>query len=120
MTRRTVLGLLLLCAFAATPALGDDIAKKHAVDQQIQANQAKLAATRASEQRLRNHIADLDNRIGGLEPQVGSVSQQLAALQQDLAYRRQRLTDLTALYRLETVRLNQLKAQYKRAVGVLN
>jgi murein DD-endopeptidase MepM/ murein hydrolase activator NlpD len=120
MTRRTVLALLLLCTFAATPALGDDIAKKQQVDQQIQANQAKLAATRANEDRLRNQIAELDNRIGGLETQVGSVSQQLATLQQDLAYRRQRLADLTALYKLETRRLNQLKAQYKRAVGILN
>jgi murein DD-endopeptidase MepM/ murein hydrolase activator NlpD len=120
MTRRTVLGLLLLCTFAATPALGDDIAKKQAVDQQIQSNQAKLAATRANEDRLRNQIAVLDNRIGGLETQVGTVSDQLARLQQDLAYRRQRLADLTALYKLETRRLNQLKAQYKRAVGILN
>jgi murein DD-endopeptidase MepM/ murein hydrolase activator NlpD len=118
-TRRIVLGLLLLCA-VATPALGDDITKKHQVDAQIQANQAKLAATRANEERLRSRIADLDNRIGGLETQVGSVSQQLASLQQDLALRRQRLNDLTDLYRLETRRLNQLKAQYKQAVGVLN
>jgi murein DD-endopeptidase MepM/ murein hydrolase activator NlpD len=45
---------------------------------------------------------------------------QLAALQQDLWLRRRRLHDLTQLYELQTRRLNQLKKQYSRAVGVLN
>jgi len=118
-TRRTVVALLLLFALAA-PALGDDVAKKHQVDAKISHLQGSLAATRKSEAVLRSRISALDNRIGSLETQVGSVSLQLASLQRDLFYRRQRLADLTRLFRLETRRLDALKKQYSHAVKRLN
>ncbi|HEY3922440.1 MAG TPA: peptidoglycan DD-metalloendopeptidase family protein [Gaiellaceae bacterium] len=119
MARRIVLGVLVFCVVAA-PALGDNIHQKQQVDQSIQANQAKLAATRASEQSLRDQIAVLSNRIGGLETQVGTVSQKLMSLQQDLKLRRQRLSDLTSLYKLQTRRLDGLKKEYRFAVHRLN
>ena len=118
-TRRTVVAFLLLFALAA-PALGDDVAKKHQVDAKISHLQGSLAATRKSEAVLRTRISALDNRIGDLETQVGSVSLQLASLQRDLYYRRQRLADLTRLFRLETRRLDVLKKQYSHAVKRLN
>jgi murein DD-endopeptidase MepM/ murein hydrolase activator NlpD len=111
--------LLTFCALA-TPALGDDIAKKHQLDANIASLQGKLSSTRASEAQLQSRIDSLSNRIGGLETQVGDVSLKLASLQKDLALREQRLTDLTQLYRLQTGRLNTLKAQYARAVDRLN
>jgi murein DD-endopeptidase MepM/ murein hydrolase activator NlpD len=118
-TRRTVVAFLLLFALAA-PALGDDIAKKHDVDARIASLQSTLASTRRSEEVIRNRIAALDDRIGSLESQVGTVSLHLAALQRDLMYRRQRLAELTKLFRLETTRLNDLKRQYQVAVHRLN
>jgi len=117
--RRTVVALLLLLGLS-TPALGDDIAKKHEVDARIASLQSTLASTRRSEDALRSRIAALDNRIGSLETQVGSVSLHLATLQRDLMYRRQRLSELTKLFRLETRQLNELKRQYKVAVNRLN
>ena len=111
--------MLTFCALA-TPALGDDIAKKHQLDANIASLQGKLSSTRASEAQLQSRIDSLSNRIGGLETQVGDVSLKLASLQKDLALREQRLTDLTQLYRLQTGRLNTLKAQYARAVDRLN
>ena len=119
MTRRIAVCLLTFCALA-TPALGDDIAKKHQLDANIASLQGKLSSTRASEAQLQSRIDSLSNRIGGLETQVGDVSLKLASLQKDLALREQRLTDLTQLYRLQTGRLNTLKAQYARAVDRLN
>jgi murein DD-endopeptidase MepM/ murein hydrolase activator NlpD len=118
-TRRIVVALLFLLALA-TPALGDDIAKKRAVDAHLANLQGNLDATRKSEAVIRDRIAALDNRIGGLESQVGTVSLHLAALQRDLMYRRQRLADLNRLFRLETRRLDELKKQYSRAVRRLN
>jgi murein DD-endopeptidase MepM/ murein hydrolase activator NlpD len=118
-TRRTVVALILLFAFAA-PALGDDIAKKRAVDTKIANLKDSLAVTRRSEDALRSRIAALDNRIGDLESQVGTVSLHLASLQRDLMYRRQRLAALTKLFKLETTRLDELKAQYRVAVKRLN
>jgi murein DD-endopeptidase MepM/ murein hydrolase activator NlpD len=118
-TRRTVVALLLLLALA-TPALGDDAGKKREVDARIASLQGALASTRRSEDTLRSRIAALDDRIGSLESQVGSVSLHLASLQRDLMYRRQRLADLTKLFRLETRRLDELKRQWKVAVKRLN
>jgi len=117
--RRIAVCLLTFCALA-TPALGDDIAKKHQLDANIASLQGKLSSTRASESALQARIANLSNRIGGLETQVGDVSLKLASLQEDLALRERRLMDLTQLYRLQTGRLNRLKAQYSRAVDRLN
>ena len=118
-TRRTVVAFLFLLALA-TPALGDDIAKKQAVDAHISNLQGALDANRKSEEAIRGRIAALDDRIGSIESQVGSVSLHLAALQRDLMYRRQRLAQLNHLFRLETQRLFDLKAQYGRAVKRLN
>jgi murein DD-endopeptidase MepM/ murein hydrolase activator NlpD len=117
--RRIVVAFLFLLALA-TPALGDDIAKKRAVDAHISDLQGTLDANRRSEAAIRDRIAALDDRIGDLESQVGSVSLHLAALQRDLAYRRQRLTELNRLFKLETQRLDDLKLQYSRAVKRLN
>jgi len=118
-TRRTVVAIVLLLA-VASPAHGDDIAKKRAVDAKIANLQGSLAATRKSEDALRSKISALDNRIGDLETQVGSVELHLASLQRDLVLRRQRLADLNQLYRLETARLDVLKKQYARAVKRVN
>jgi murein DD-endopeptidase MepM/ murein hydrolase activator NlpD len=117
--RRAVVALLFLLALA-TPALGDDIAKKAAVDAHIANLQGSLDANREDEAAIRDRIAALDNRIGDLESQVGTVSLHLAALQRDLMYRRQRLTELNRLFKLETQRLADLKLQYSRAVKRLN
>jgi len=117
--RRTVVAFLLLLALA-TPALGDDIAKKHSVDAHIADLQGSLDANRKSEAVIRDRIAALDDRIGSLESQVGSVSLHLAALQRDLMYRRQRLAELNRLFKLETLRLDELKTQYRLAVKRLN
>ncbi len=117
--RRIAVCLLTFCALA-TPALGDDIAKKHLVDSKIASLQGQLSSTRQSEAQLQDRIASLSNRIGSLQTQVGGVLRRLATLQQDLSLRHRRLNDLTQLYLLQTRRLNALKQQYTRAVGILN
>jgi murein DD-endopeptidase MepM/ murein hydrolase activator NlpD len=118
-TRRLFVALLFLLTIA-TPALGDDIAKKQAVDAHIENLQGSLDATRKSEAAIRDRISTLDDRIGSIESQVGTVSLQLASLQRDLMYRRQRLAELNKLYKVETQRLGDLKLQYSRSVKRLN
>src|SRR5262249_50881492 len=88
--RRIAVAFLFLFA-VATPALGDDIAKKAAVDAHISNLQGALDANRKSEAAIRDQIAALDDRIGSIESQVGTVSLHLAGLQRDLMYRRERL-----------------------------
>jgi murein DD-endopeptidase MepM/ murein hydrolase activator NlpD len=118
-TRRTVLGLLLLCLLAS-PALGDDVAKKQQVDEQIASLQGKLDSTRADEAALRGRISVLSNRIGTLSSQLGGVSERLSTLERDLALRRKRLNDLTHLFKLQTRHLNEVKLQYSLALRRLN
>jgi murein DD-endopeptidase MepM/ murein hydrolase activator NlpD len=117
--RRFAVAFLFLLA-VATPAFGDDIAKKAAVDAHISGLQGALDANRKSEAAIRDQIAALDDRIGSIESQVGTVSLRLAALQRDLMYRRRRLAQLNKLFKLETQRLDDLKMQYRLAVKRLN
>src|SRR5215470_10503957 len=117
--RRIAVAFLFLLV-VATPAFGDDIAKKQAVDAHISDLQGALDANRRSEAAIRGQIAALDNRIGSIESQVGTVSLHLASLQRDLMYRRQRLAKLDKLFTLETQRLDDLKLQYRLAVKRLN
>src|SRR5215471_16067542 len=117
--RRIAVAFVFLLA-VATPALGDDISKKAAVDAHISNLQGALDSNRKTEAAIRDQIAALDDRIGSIESQVGSVSLHLAALQRDLMYRRQRLAELNKLFKVETQRLGDLKLQYSRAVERLN
>jgi murein DD-endopeptidase MepM/ murein hydrolase activator NlpD len=119
-TRRILLGLVVVLAVAA-PALGDDIRdKKQSVDQQIASLDSRLAQHRAGERALRGEIDAVTERIRRLEAQVGDVSLQLDSLEQDLALHRQRLEKLTQLFRLQSGRLTVLRQQYALSVKRLD
>jgi murein DD-endopeptidase MepM/ murein hydrolase activator NlpD len=108
--------LLLLVLALATPALGDDVGKKNAVDAKIAALHGKLTVQKQRESTLRGQIADVTSRIRDLEARVGDVSLQLKTLEQDLALHQERLEKLTALFRLQTRRYTLLKEQYRLAI----
>jgi murein DD-endopeptidase MepM/ murein hydrolase activator NlpD len=105
---------------AATPALGDDIGRKHRIDEQISSLQGRRAGQQRQEQSLRAEVDEYTARIRGLESRVGDVSLRLETLQQDLGLRQKRLDALNRLYRLQTDRFEFLRAEYRRAVAVLN
>jgi murein DD-endopeptidase MepM/ murein hydrolase activator NlpD len=117
--RRFALALVILLAFAS-PALGDDVGKKHHVDQQIASLNERVAQQKQQEQSLRNSVAGYTARIRALEARVGDVSLRLDTLEADLQLHQRRLTALTQLYRLQTRRLLFLRAQYQQAVHTLD
>jgi murein DD-endopeptidase MepM/ murein hydrolase activator NlpD len=117
--RRVVLALFLLLALA-TPALGDDAGRKHQIDSKIATLQDKLAAQKKHEQALRNTVADYTSRIRALEARVGDVSLHLQTLETDLSLHQRRLDALNALFAAQTDRLTTLRAEYRRALHVLN
>ncbi len=120
MTRRFLLGLLLLLALS-TPALADNITqKKQAVDTRIASLHGTLAQVQQQQTILRDQIAGVTARIRTLEARVGDVSLQLQTLEQDLSLRRQRLDKLNQLFHLQTRRQLLLQRQYKLAVTRLN
>jgi murein DD-endopeptidase MepM/ murein hydrolase activator NlpD len=117
--RSAALVVLVLLA-AATPALGDDATKKHAVDARISSLQARTAAHRRRETELRDEVAGYTTRIRALEARVGDVSLRLQTLESDLSLHQRRLDALNKLFKLQSDRLTFLKGQYAAAVQALN
>jgi murein DD-endopeptidase MepM/ murein hydrolase activator NlpD len=117
--RRLALAFLVVLV-AATPAFGDDAAKKQQIDSQISALQGKLAAQKRREQNLRNEVADFTARIRTLESRVGDVSLKLSTMEADLALHQRRLNALNELFRAQTAKFVFLKRQYAASIEVLN
>jgi murein DD-endopeptidase MepM/ murein hydrolase activator NlpD len=117
--RRLTLALVALL-LAATPALADDVGKKHQVDAQLSAVQKKLASHKQQERALRNQVDSYTARIRSLEHRVGDVSLKLSTLQADLALHQKRLDALNALWSFQTKRFGSLQQQYAKSVTTLN
>jgi murein DD-endopeptidase MepM/ murein hydrolase activator NlpD/cell division protein FtsL len=117
--RRLALALLVLLV-VATPAFGDDVTKKHQVDNQISGLQDRLAAQKAREQSLRNEVNDFTSRIRALEGKVGDVSLRLQTLEADLSLHQKRLDALNALYAIQNKRYGFLEQQYRDSISTLD
>jgi murein DD-endopeptidase MepM/ murein hydrolase activator NlpD len=121
MAKRLVPLLAVVLALAAPALAGDNYGdQKAAVDAKLAHLHAKIAKAHAQEAALSSQIGGLTNQIQGLEQKVGDVSSQLASLQSDLALHKRRLDKLNQLFHLQTIRLRDLKHQYKLAVRRLN
>jgi murein DD-endopeptidase MepM/ murein hydrolase activator NlpD len=117
--RRPALALLVLL-LAATPALGDDVTKKHQVEAKLSTLQSRLAEHQRQAHALRAQVADYTARIRTLESKVGDVSLRLQTLETDLALHQKRLDALNALFALQSTRYSFLRGQYKQSVATLN
>jgi murein DD-endopeptidase MepM/ murein hydrolase activator NlpD len=120
MARRLVLGLLLALLIAAPAAGHEAFDRKHAVDSELAELNAKIAQARAQEQALSAQISTVTGEIRALEREVGDVSSDLEVLEQDLALHQERLDRITALYRLQTRKLEFLRSQFDTALHRLN
>jgi murein DD-endopeptidase MepM/ murein hydrolase activator NlpD len=116
--RRLALAAVLLLAVVA-PALGDDAARKHAIDTRISSLQGRLSAQRHREAELRTEVAGYTARIRALEQQVGDVSLRLETLDADLALHQKRLAALNALFELQNSQARFLDRQYGLAARTL-
>jgi len=117
--RRLTLALVVLL-FAASPALGDDVTKKHQIDTKVSSLQDRLAAHRQQEQALRGQVANYTTRIRSLESKVGDVSLRLGTLETDLGLHQKRLDALNALFHLQNARFGFLEQQYAQSMETLN
>jgi murein DD-endopeptidase MepM/ murein hydrolase activator NlpD len=117
--RRLALALVVLLALA-TPAFGDDVAKKQQLDAKISSLQGKLVASQRQERALRGQVSDYTSRIRSLEGKVGDVSLRLHTLEADLALHQRRLNALSELFALQTKRFVFLKQQYATSIQVLD
>jgi murein DD-endopeptidase MepM/ murein hydrolase activator NlpD len=112
--------VLVVLLGVATPALGDDVQKKHDVDAKISSLQGKQAANRRREEQLRGEVAGYTARIRALEARVGDVSLRLQTLEEDLGLHERRLDALNALFSFQSQRFAFLQQQYARAVETLD
>jgi murein DD-endopeptidase MepM/ murein hydrolase activator NlpD len=117
--RRLTVALVLLLA-VATPALGDDVTKKHRVDARINSLRGRVASHQQREAELRGEVAGYTTRIRALEARVGDVSLRLDTLEADLALHQKRLDALNALFKFQTQRYAFLQEQFRKAEAVLN
>ncbi len=117
--RRLTLALVLLLVIA-TPALGDDVTKKHQVDSKISTLQDRLDAQKQRERSLRGQVRDFTARIRSLEGQVGDVSLRLQTLEADLSLHQKRLGALNMLYAIQNERYGFLQRQYSVSISTLN
>ena len=117
--RRFALVIVLLLA-VATPAFGDDVGKKHAIDTKISSLKGNLAAQKQHEQALRDEVDRYTTRIRDLEGRVGDVSLRLKTLEQDLSLHQKRLNALNALFHVQDTRFRTLQHEYAAAVVTLN
>jgi murein DD-endopeptidase MepM/ murein hydrolase activator NlpD len=122
MARLVLLLLVALgCAIAAPALAGDGYGdQKAAVDAKLADLHAKIARSQAKESRLESQIGGLTSEIKSLQQRVGDVSTQLQTLQADLALHQRRLDKLNQLYSLQTIRLRDLKHEYRLALRRLN
>jgi len=118
MARRLFFGFILTLVVALS-ALGGGQARAQSSSNRLQSLRDKIAAAQAQESRLSSEIGSIETRIRSLETQVGGVSARLGTLERDLALHREKLARITALFRLQTERLNFLKRQYALALGTL-
>jgi murein DD-endopeptidase MepM/ murein hydrolase activator NlpD len=109
----------LVMLVIATPALGDDVGRKHQIDSQIGTLQNHLASQKQQEAALRSQVTGYTTRIRALESQVGDVSLKLGTLEADLALHQKRLDALNALFRVQSERLATLRAEYRHAIATL-
>jgi murein DD-endopeptidase MepM/ murein hydrolase activator NlpD len=119
MARRLFLGIFLLLVLAA-PAAGDVGTRKQHVDDRINRLHEKIASAQAKEGVLSEEISAMTGKIRSLEGEVGSATTHLDALQRDLDLHQHKLDKLAELFRVETLRLNFLRAQYASALDRLN
>jgi murein DD-endopeptidase MepM/ murein hydrolase activator NlpD len=117
--RRIALVFVLLLV-VATPAFGDDVGKKHAIDTKITSLQGHLASQKQQEEALRAEVGRYTSRIRDLEGRVGDVALRLKTLEQDLALHQQRLNALNALFHVQDTRFRTLRVEYAAAVVTLN
>jgi murein DD-endopeptidase MepM/ murein hydrolase activator NlpD len=117
--RRLALAVVFVLV-VASPALGDDVGRKHQIDTKIATLQDRLAAQKRSERALRNEVDGYTTRIRALEARVGDVSLHLQTLEADLSLHEKRLGALNELFAAQTERWRFLRQEYTRSLAVLD
>lgn len=115
-----VAAALALALVLAAPAAGDSIgSQKVAVDAHIADLQSRIDASRRSEGVLTTQLSEVGAELRSAQAAVDTAQATLDDLEGRLASQRAVLARLNTRLHAQTLRLDRLRAQYARAVAVL-
>jgi murein DD-endopeptidase MepM/ murein hydrolase activator NlpD len=112
---------LVLALVAASPASADDPAdEKASVDARIAALQSQIAESKSTEGVLTSQLSAVVTELETAQSAVASAQASVATLETELASAQARLDRLTSVLDTQTRRLERLRAEYARAVAILD
>jgi murein DD-endopeptidase MepM/ murein hydrolase activator NlpD len=121
MARRALIGVGLACALAmaASAAAQTPEGEKAAVDARIAALQAEISASQAKEGVLTSQLSAVVSELDAAQTAVDTAQASVSALEAELLSAQARLDELTARLERQTRRLERLRAEYRKAVAIL-
>ncbi|HEX4745451.1 MAG TPA: peptidoglycan DD-metalloendopeptidase family protein [Gaiellaceae bacterium] len=114
-----VLVCLLTLVVVASASAQTPESEKAAVDARIAALQAEIAESKAKEGVLTSQLSAVVAELEDAQAAVATAQAGVAALEAELASAQARLSELTALLDQQTRRLERLRAEYRKAVAIL-
>jgi peptidoglycan hydrolase CwlO-like protein len=120
-TRRRALlfAALLLAALCALAAAWEGSAPARTPQEKLEATQGKLAHVRESQSALAATIAEQNAAINSMIGEVSALRQKQAAVEAELAEKQAELEAATKALKKEEAHLERVRAQLRRALGVL-
>ena len=122
MGRRSValLGLALALVAAAPAAADDPVEQKATVDARIAALQAQISSSKAQEGVLTSQLSAVADELQSAQDAVSSAEASVSSLEAELSAAQARLDRLATLLGVQTQRLELLRAEYDRAIAILD
>jgi murein DD-endopeptidase MepM/ murein hydrolase activator NlpD len=120
MGRRVLVLVCLVTLAAGTSASAQTPeSEKAAVDARIAALQADIAESKAKEGVLTTQLSAVVDELEDAQAAVDDAQASVSALEAELASAQARLEELTVLLAQQTQRLERLRAEYRKAVAIL-
>ena len=111
--------LAIALVLAASASAQTPESEKEAVDARIAALQAEIAEAKAEEGVLTSQLSAVVAELEDAQSAVDSAETSLSSLEAELTSAQARLDELTALLERQTRRLERLRAEYRKAVAIL-
>jgi len=115
-----LLGLVIALVAAAPAAADDPVGQKADVDARIAALQAEIAASKAKEGVLTSQLSAVADELDSAQAAVSSAEASVASLEAELTSAQERLQRLTTLLDQQTRRLERQRAEYDKAIAILD
>ena len=115
-----LLGLVLALVAAAPAAADDPAGEKGAVDARIAALQAEIASSKSKEGVLTSQLSVVVDELESAQSAVSSAEASVSSLEAELSSSQARLDRLTTLLGAQTRKLERLRAEYGRAMAILD